>query len=178
LRWFSVKNKDHRQLTAHVTLRPWLLAHGSLTQQLRDHAGGEFSVVRVKESLQYPHHDEVKRLGISRAKTVWVREVLLFGDEQKPWVHARSVMPLKTLKGSGRRLKRLKNRSLGSLLFERGGLQAMPLVQQRKAREVVQTPAGWARRTTYLWHKKHILVQETFLPAFVQSLERMKKPIK
>ncbi len=172
--WFSVKNKYHRHLTAHLLLSPWLLAHGSLTQQLRDYAGGEFGVVRVEESLQYPKRDEVKRLRISRAKTVWVREVLLFGDEQQPWVHARSVMPLKTLSGSGRRLKRLKNRSLGSLLFERGGVQVMPLRQQRQAREIAHGPKGWARRTTYVWHKKYILVQETFLPAFVESLNRIK----
>jgi chorismate--pyruvate lyase len=175
LHWFSVENKYHRQLDSKLSdLNPWLLAQGSLTQQLRAYANGVFSVVRIEESLQYPHRDEVKRLRISRAQRVWVREVFLFGDKQEPWVHARSVMPLKTLRGSGRRLKLLKNRSLGSLLFERGGVQMIPLAQQRKAREITQLPEGWTRRTTYMWHKKYLLVQETFLPAFVESLNRVK----
>lgn len=175
LHWFSVKNKYHRQLDRKLShFNPWLLAQGSLTQQLRAYANGAFSVLRIQESLQHPRRDEVKPLRISRTQRVWVREVFLFGDEEEPWVHARSVMPLKTLRGSGRRLKLLKNRSLGSLLFERGGVQTVPLVQQRKAREVAQLPEGWTRRTTYVWHKKYLLVQETFLPAFVESLNRVK----
>ena len=170
LRWFSVKHQHHRRLTAELPLVPWLIAQGSLTQQLRHYADGKFSVVRLHESLQHPNFDEVKRLHLHPRQRVWVREVLLFGNEQKPWVHARSVMPLKTLSGSGRRLKLLKNRSLGSLLFERGGVQIIPKFKQRQARELVQLSEGWTRRTTYVWHKKYLLVQETFLPAFVESL--------
>ncbi len=153
---------------------PWLLAQGSLTQQLRNFASGEFSVVRLNESLQHPNFDEIKRLHLYAGQRVWVREVLLFGDEEEPWVHARSVMPLQTLSGSGRRLKLLKNRSLGSLLFERGGVQTIPKYEQRKAREITQLSEGWTRRTTYVWHQKYLLVQETFLPAFVESLNRKK----
>ncbi len=171
--WFNVKHKYHRQLdSTSAGLNPWLLAQGSLTQQLRAYAGGRFSVLPLHESLQHPNFDEVKQLHIHSAQRVWVREVLLFGNDKEPWVHARSVMPLKTLRGSGRRLKLLKTRSLGSLLFERGGVQVIPLVQQRKSRELARLPEGWTRRTTYVWHKKYLLVQETFLPAFVQSLNR------
>lgn len=168
--WFSVKNKHHRRLTADHSLVPWLLAQGSLTQQLRHYAGGKFSVIRLNESLQVPNFDEVKRLHLHAGQRVWVREVLLFGNQQEPWIHARSVMPLVTLSGSGRRLKLLKNRSLGSLLFERGGVETISKTKQRKAREVAQLSNGWTRRTTYVWHQKHLLVQETFLPAFVESL--------
>jgi chorismate--pyruvate lyase len=170
--WFNVKNKHHRQLSAQFSLNPWLLAQGSLTQQLRAYAGGQFRVERVHESLQYPNLNEIKQLHIQPTQCVWVREVLLFGNASEPWVHARSVIPLKTLRGSGRRLKLLKNRSLGSLLFERGGVQIIPQTEQRKARELAQLPEGWTRRTTYVWHKKYVLVQETFLPAFVASLSR------
>lgn len=174
MQWFSVKNKHHRRLTSSLSLVPWLLVQGSLTQQLRHFSGGKFRVVRLNESLQHPNFDEIKRLHLHSGQRVWVREVLLFGDEQEPWVHARSVMPLQTLSGSGRRLKLLKNRSLGSLLFERGGVQTIPKTEQRKARELTQLSEGWTRRTTYVWHKKYLLVQETFLPAFVESLNRKK----
>lgn len=173
-RWFRVKNKHHRQLSSQFTLTPWLIAQGSLTQQLRAYSGGQFRVERLHESLQHPNLNEVKQLHIYPTQCVWVREVLLYGNESEPWVHARSVMPLKTLRGSGRRLKLLKNRSLGSLLFERGGVQIIAQTEQRKARELAQLAEGWTRRTTYVWHKKYLLVQETFLPAFVAALSREK----
>ena len=105
-RWFSVKNKHHDLLNSAVpSIRPWLLAQGSLTQQIRAYAEGQFRVLPVRESLQYPQRDEIKTLHIRPSQRVWVREVLLYGNGQQPWVHARSVMPLRTLRGSGRRLK-------------------------------------------------------------------------
>jgi len=169
--WFSVKNKHHDLLNSALpAVRPWLLSQGSLTQQLRHHADGQFRVLPLHESLQHPKADEIKLLRIQRSQRVWVREVLLYGNDKEPWVHARSVMPLRTLRGSGRRLKLLKNRSLGSVLFERGGVQLVPKYQQRKSRELAKLTEGWTRRTTYVWHNKYVLVQETFLPAFIEAL--------
>ena len=171
-RWFSVKDQHHRQLAInHRTIRPWLLAQGSLTQQLRVHAGGRFHVVPLQQSLQHPLPDEARLLHMRSRQYAWVREVLLYGHDDVPWVHARSVMPLATLKGHGRRLKKLKNRSLGSLLFERHGVQMMSQQLQRKARQIAKLDEGWTRRTTYIWHQKYLLVQETFLPAFVATLK-------
>ncbi len=170
-RWFTVKNKHHDLLiSAAPCVRPWLLAQGSLTLQLRTFAGGQFRVLPLHESLQHAKADEIKKLGIKPSQRVWVREVLLYGNASEPWVHARSVMPLRTLRGSGRRLKLLKNRSLGSVLFERGGVQRVPLSQQRESRELSKLTEGWTRRTTYVWHNKFLLVQETFLPAFIEAL--------
>lgn len=172
-RWFTVKNKHHELLdSALPSVRPWLLAQGSLTLQLRTYAGGQFRVLPLHESLQHPKVDEFKQLGIKPTQRVWVREVLLYGNASEPWVHARSVMPLRTLRGSGRRLKLLKNRSLGSVLFERGGVQQVPKYQQRKSRELAKLTEGWTRRTTYVWHNKSLLVQETFLPAFLEALSQ------
>ena len=171
-RWFTVKNKHHDLLNSALPcVKPWLLAQGSLTQQLRTFAGGKFRVLPLQESLQHPKADEIKQLRIKPSQRVWVREVLLFGDDPAPWVHARSVMPLRTLRGSGRRLKLLKNRSLGSVLFERGGVQRVPKYQQKKSRELAKLSEGWTRRTTYVWHHKFLLVKETFLPAFIEALK-------
>jgi len=172
-RWFTVKNKHHDLLNSALPcIRPWLLAQGSLTQQLRSYADGQFRVLPLHESLQHPNADEIQQLRIKPSQRVWVREVLLYGRDQEPWVHARSVMPLQTLRGSGRRLKLLKNRSLGSVLFERGGVQRVPQYQQRKSRELAKLSEGWTRRTTYVWHHKFLLVQETFLPAFIKALSQ------
>ena len=171
-RWFRVKDQHHQKFSVgHRAIKPWLLAHASLTQQLRDHGGGQFHVLPVHQSLQRPSPDEARLLKMRSTQYAWVREVLLYGCDETPWVHARSVMPLKTLRGNGRRLKTLKNRSLGSLLFERHGVQIMPQVQQRQARQIAKLAEGWTRRTTYIWHQKYLLVQETFLPAFVATLK-------
>jgi len=98
-RWFTVKNKHHDLLNSALPcVKPWLLAQGSLTQQLRTFAGGKFRVLPLQESLQHPKADEIKQLRIKPSQRVWVREVLLFGDDPAPWVHARSVMPLRTLR--------------------------------------------------------------------------------
>ncbi|WP_410211431.1 chorismate--pyruvate lyase family protein [Aquirhabdus sp.] len=170
--WFRVKNKHHRQFDASVvSLRPWLLAQGSLTQQLKSFAGGEFHVLPLHQSLQQPMKNEARLLRMKPAQYAWVREVYLYGNDDEPWVHARSVIPLTTLRGSGRRLRKLKSRSLGSILFERGGVQLMPLVKQMKSRQVAKVSEGWTRRTAYHWHGKHLLVQETFLPAFIDALQ-------
>jgi hypothetical protein len=63
---------------------------------------------------------------------------------------------------------------LGTIPSARGGQQITPQTEQRKARELAQLAEGWTRRTTYVWHNKYVLVQETFLPAFVASLGREK----
>ncbi len=169
-RWFAVKQRHHRDLTAAMALQPWLLAQGSLTVQLRAYAGGQFRVQPLGRAYQRPLPDEAKCLGISPSAYVLVREVYLYGADASPWVHARSVFPLPTLRGSGRRLLTLRSRSLGTLLFERGGVQRVPLVQQRKTRQVARVAEGWTRRTTYRWHGHPVLVQETFLPAFETAL--------
>jgi chorismate--pyruvate lyase len=171
-RWFSVKDQHHRLFDqGQPAIKPWLLASGSLTMQLRLHAHGQFHVQPLQQSLQRPSPDEARLLHMRQTQYAWVREVLLYGSDAQPWVHARSVMPLATLRGNGRRLKVLKNRSLGSLLFERHGAQNMPQLQQRKARQIARLAEGWTRRTSYIWHRKYLLVQETFLPAFVATLK-------
>jgi len=169
-RWFTVKQHHHRYLTAPQALLPWLLAQGSLTVQLRAYAGGQFWVQPLGQAYQRPLPDEARCLGIAPSAHVLVREVYLYGADAAPWVHARSVFPLPTIRGSGRRLLMLKSRSLGTLLFERGGVQRVPQVQQRKARQLAHVAEGWTRRTTYRWHDHPVLVQETFLPAFEAAL--------
>ncbi|MEC7119597.1 MAG: chorismate lyase [Pseudomonadota bacterium] len=154
-----------RLLYGHADLIwPWLIAQGSLTQQLRQQAGGQFWVQPLRERLERPIHDESLFLKVPHTEWAWVREVYLFGADAEPWVHARSVIPISSLQGQARRLRYLGSRSLGSLLFAR---QTPACV-----REVAQLPDGWARRSRYLWHNQPLLVQECFLPAFIAHLER------
>jgi chorismate--pyruvate lyase len=144
-------------------LRPWLLAQGSLTCQLRAHGAGQFRVQPIREQFARPARHEARLLGIPVHQYAWIREVYLHGADDQAWVLARSVIPIRALRGRGRRLRHLGSRSLGSLLFARQ--------PPRCQREVALLAAGWARRSRYDWCGQPLLVQECFLPEFAHSLE-------
>ena len=145
---------------------PWLVAQGSLTQQLRQQAAGQFRVQPLHARLIRPTSDEARLLKMPTGQWAWVREVYLFGSDQAPWVLARTIIPINSLQGHARRLRYLGSRSLGSLLFARHPPSCL--------REIAELPQGWARRSRYLWHAQPLLVQECFLPAFIAHLEQPK----
>jgi chorismate--pyruvate lyase len=145
-------------------VKPWLLSQGSLTQQLTRYAEGQFHVQPFSEGFSAVEQHESQLLGTPQYQQAWVREVYLFGSDDMPWVKARSIVPLRTLKGQGLRLRYLGNRSLGSLLFQRTKPDCI--------RQIARLPEGWARRSLYLWHQQPLIVQEVFLDAFCQRLQQ------
>ena len=151
-------------LPLHIPLiiKPWLIASGSLTKQLTLLSKKNFSVQVINEGYRTIAWHEAKLLGCPQHQVAWVREVYLYGSSEQPWVKARSVIPLITLKGQGQQLKALHNRSLGSLLFQRH--------QPKCTRQIAYLNHGWIRRSLYVWHDKPLIVQESFLPAFEQFL--------
>jgi chorismate--pyruvate lyase len=84
------------------------------------------------------------------------------------WVQARSIIPLKTLQGKGRRLRFLGSRSLGSLLFNGGQRQEMCILPANRQR------AYWTRRSRFRYVGKLLLVQETFLPTLFVAFHQHK----
>jgi chorismate--pyruvate lyase len=110
-----------------------------------------------------PAPEERRRLGLPAGQYALIREVELLGHGQ-PWVRARSILPHTCLRGPGRRLRKLGNRSLGGLLFKdptlrRGAIEVAPL---RQAEGTV-----WARRSRLYFHGRPLLVAECFLPALL-----------
>lgn len=144
-------------------LKPWLLSQGSLTQQLTRFAHGEFHVQPFSEGFTAIERHESQFLQTQLGEYAWVREVYLFGNQANPWVKARSIIPIQTLKGQGLRLRYLGNRSLGSLLFYR--------TRPECVRQIARLPEGWTRRSLYLWHGQPLIVQEIFLDDFCQALK-------
>src|SRR3569623_1243698 len=95
----------------------WLLDPGSLTPRLRQRCGGGFRVAGCSLRWGRPLPDERRLLGMAAAERALIREVhLLCGDT--PWVFARTVMPVSSLRGRQRRLTRLGNTPLGAALFD------------------------------------------------------------
>lgn len=163
VRWHTSGLRFNQALSqAPIALKTWLLAEGSLTRQLTQLAGGQFRVEPFKQGFEriYLHESQLMKTAIDQQ--AWVREVHLYGCEPEPWVKARSIIPIQSLKGEGLQLRYLKNRSLGSVLFARAAPSCI--------RQIALLPDGWTRRSLYIWHQRPLIVQETFLPGFQHYL--------
>lgn len=169
-RWHESTTLD---LRPPQQVRDWLEDEGSLTRRLRLRCGPEFHVVLQPLKNARPLASERKSLGMAPQALALVREVkLCCGDSS--WVYARSLIPLQSLQGAGRRLRFLGNRPLGSLLFSdpkatRGPMEFARLlpghclyekaVGQRQERPALL----WGRRTLFFFAGKPLLVNEVFL---------------
>ena len=137
LRWRDGRQFLRPQLPA--LLRPWLFAEGSLTQRLIAASGGDFRVRLLSQSWRRPVLAEARLVDLAPTAHALVREVILYGAGQA-WVYARSILPVQTLTGDLRRLRKLQNSSLGALLFTYPHLQRRPF-------ELTQSHGLWGRRS-------------------------------
>lgn len=158
-----IRHSSNR-LNSH--LRSWLHASGSLTQQLTQLAEGQFHVEPLQESFQRMQRQDSQWLNMPPQHTAWVREVLLYGCEAEPWVHAKSIFPILSLQGRARRFRHLGQRPIGHYLFQR----TTPKCERR----VLYLNEGWTRQSCYTWHGCKFIVQETFLPAFEHFIQRLR----
>ena len=147
-------------------LRTWLHASGSLTQQLTDIANGQFSVQPVKEHFQRLNFIDATWMRVPFHHTSWVRESYLYGCEQQPWVKAKSIFPIQSLQRRARIFKHIGTKPIGWFLFDR--------TNPKCERRVIWLDEGWTRQSCYTWHGCKFIVQETFLPAFLQYLRKTK----
>lgn len=163
----------HHAGAAPETLRPWLLDEGSLTQRVRGACAGALRIEVVSQRLERPTHDERRRLAINNNTYALVRQVRLMCGNT-PWVFARTVIPLRTLTGEQRRLRYLRTRSLGAVLFSDPSMsrETMEVACLRPSQRLHAAAAGvtpgpplWARRTLFRLRGKALLVCEVFLPA-------------
>ncbi|MGM8897156.1 MULTISPECIES: chorismate--pyruvate lyase family protein [unclassified Psychrobacter] len=150
-----------------IELLPWLNAEGSLTAMLEEKAGQPLRVERSFEGYRQLTLNQKRQLGLhssalNRPILAWVREVRLYGNDDKPWVQAQSVFPLASLKGGARRLQQLKGIPIGYVLFKRS--RTLP-----NKRSICLTDDGWQRQTCYDWYRRKLLISETFLSAFLSS---------
>jgi len=104
-------------------------------------------------------------------------------------VFARSIIPLKTLRGRHKRLKYLGEKPLGGYLFsisslKRNCIEWFYIQQQNELRDNMllndenQTRNFWGRRSLFLINQKPLLVTEFFLPGLFLSQEKKTREIK
>lgn len=138
-------------------LLPFLIAKGSLTALLEQKAGQPLRVQIIYEGHQPIdfYHKKLLNLPLHRPALAWVREVLLFGNETKAWVRAKSIFPIGSLSGNAKRLRHLKNTPIGYVMFKKN--------RQLPHKRTMFFDEHWGRNTVYDWHGRQILVQEIFL---------------
>jgi len=170
--WYrSLAAAGLRNPAVHGPARPWLQVEGSFTKALQRQCHAGFHVEVVKETFTTPSNEEARRLSLPPRQLAWIREVRLCGDG-RPWVLARTVIPLNCLEGRGRRLLNLGNTPLGAYLFSnpewaRGPLET-GLCQPR-----VATQPQLARRSLFHRGQSALMVCEFLLPALYQPDTRV-----
>lgn len=146
-----------------LQLQSWLLDPGSLTWRLKDMAGSKFRVEVLEERWElglspallqcFPSHVAGQRM--------WSRKVLL-KNGHTPWVYAHSLIPVSSLMGPLKQLRKLSNRPLGEFLFRDYRLQRQQL-------EVAHLDDVTGRRSLFYLHGKPLLVAEFYLPALLDA---------
>ena len=152
----------------------WLLDATSLTRRLQLACGTRFHVRVLRQGWGRALASERRVLGVKRGERVVIREVRLMCGDQ-PWVFARTVIPVRSLRGAQRRLVFLGSRPLGAALFadphvRRGAVEVAQIVPgERLFDRAVGTTSNpeaiWGRRSVFWSRGKSLLVSEIFLPA-------------
>lgn len=175
LLWQPMQRLARHQYPAPA-LQDWLGDSGSLTARLIAQSGGQFKVRVVRQIIAVPLLNERQVLGMKRPALALIREVMLCGKDQ-PWVFARSILPLSSLTGSLRHLRKQGSRPLGAFLFSQPQLTRSAIAVARISRDHAYVPAElvgnqplWGRRSVFYLHRKPLLVSEVFLPAFADQL--------
>lgn len=141
----------------------WIADQSSLTQRLIHLSNGRFKVRLLSQGVQPMHVEESLALGDRLGAMAIIREVELLCDGVA-CVYARSVIPLRSLRGKQRRLACLGSQPLGAFLFadpnlQRASVDVLPLNTTRKA---------WGRRSLFKVGGYPLFVSEYFLPTLIE----------
>jgi chorismate lyase len=156
-----------------LSFRDWLLHAGSFMTRLRER-GADPCVHVLEEAWQVAWDSECELLRIEIDEPALVREVLIL-NKNIPCMYARTIFPPETITGEESQLANLKNRSLGSVLFNDPAIkrseiemtclrQGMLLHKKVEQHAKVSHNELWARRSIFNLHHKELLLTEVFLP--------------
>jgi chorismate--pyruvate lyase len=167
---------------APAALWDWLLDPTSLTRRLQLACGERFSVQVLRQVWGRPLVSERRALGMKRGGRAMIREVRLMCGAT-PWVFARTVIPVRSLRGGQRRLAHLGSKPLGAALFadphlRRDEVEVTHLAPDESlyghaADSSAAADAIWGRRSVFRLRGKPLLVSEFFLPALVRRHSRI-----
>lgn len=171
LRW---QTYDDAQGQLSTIEKDWLFDRGSLTKRLTDLSQNKFSLEILSEGTQFLREDECAFFNISAARSEWVREVVLKGNNI-PWVYARSVILSNYSKNNNIKSFIHKGKQpLGTMLFDKDRFDRAFIEITHYPEEMLSLKYScadlWARRSCFKNSTQTILVQEIFLPDFWKCL--------
>lgn len=161
-------------------LSDWLLDRASLTLRLQQLCPGKaargFRVKVLSQLRSVPRLNEAQALAMQPRELAVIRQVLLMCGRQ-PWIYARTVIPVSSLRGKLQRLTRLGTRPLGGVLFADPGMRrgrvelaeilpGQAVFTDATAHAQHRPAAIWGRRSVFRLAGKPLLVSEIFLPDF------------
>lgn len=157
-------------------VQSWIYESGSLTKRIKEHYQDAFSLSVLFHQWKRPFLSETRSLCLPGNKYCLTREVLLSAHEQ-PLILARTIIPVKTLKGAQRTLSRLGTRPLGEVIFCYPKLARLemdialiaPGQWSSAAQKIINHDQKiWGRRTVYAIQQRRMLVSEFFLPGVLE----------
>lgn len=157
-------------------LRSWLFDPRSLSRRLTRACPDGFRVQPIGQGWCAPLASERCALALPLRERALIREVLLLCHDT-PWVYARSVFPVHTLRGEQRRLAHLGTRPLGRVLFATRGMHRSTVAVCAAERDAPmlaccakalgRSPVhAWKRSSVFRCRERALLVSEIFLEAF------------
>jgi chorismate--pyruvate lyase len=160
-------------------LRSWLFDPRSLSRRLTRACPHGFRVMPIEQGWRAPLASERRALALPVRERALIREVLLLCHDE-PWVYARSVFPVHTLRGAQRRLAHLGTRPLGRVLFTTRGMHRSTVAVSAAdcdasmlaccAAALGRTPLNaWKRESVFRCRGRALLVSEIFLEAFARG---------
>ncbi len=178
--WVAASSRVRSRLPS--ALRPWLFDTSSLTKRLQRCCRENFHVRLLQQGWQRPMVNERRVVGIHDSEYALVRHVHLMCGKRL-WVFARTVIPLRTLKGAQRQLAHLGEKPLGALLFadktvRRGPVEIARITPDHALFWTAIGESGvsgrqqteiWGRRSLFYFGTKPLLVSEIFLPAHLKQ---------
>ena len=174
--------KQARSQIQPADLIPWLFDNESLTRRLINASGNNLGVRVLNQHYAKPLLCERRTLETDGHQKAYIREVLLMGNG-RPWVYARTVIPLSTMTGRLQQLKRLDDKPLGAFLFSFPNMYRKPMQFAKIADQHHVVPqelldskdSCWGRRSVFCIDHKTLLVNEIFLPEFVRFISTAKQ---
>ncbi len=174
IRWCNRKQCLSKKVPKDV--EGLLFDASSLTARLMRRCTGRFRVDVLSVQRTTPTPDEIRALRMRYRCQAMIRQVILYCDD-RPWVYARTVIPVTSLRGRLRCLTRLGNRPLGAVLFadktmQRSEMEVTALGPGHQCYPWMRHPGKeiiWGRRSVFRLQKMPLLVSEFFLPGVTKK---------
>jgi len=171
-RWTTLSSR--RLPGVDTDMHAWLSDDGSLTRSVIASCRGKFKVDVVAQGQGSALPSEAALLSAGPAQATLVREVHLYCG-RRAWVFARTLLPMRSLRGPVHALTQLGRRPLGEVLFSDPTTRRLKVEVARitprhrlfgraTAHLRHQPDAIWGRRTLFEYGGENILVNELFLP--------------